>query len=61
LVDGELAREAEALYDAGGGAWFRPGEFYAMVPLVVDWDFSLLPPAVAAFYAEWFLGAEAAQ
>lgn len=61
LVGGELAREAEALYDAGGGTWFGPNELYPMVPLVVDWHFEELPPAVEAFYAEWFLGAEAAQ
>lgn len=57
LAGGELAQEAEALYNAGGGTWFRPGELYAMVPLVVDWQFDQLPLAVEAFYAEWFIAA----
>jgi hypothetical protein len=57
LAGGELAQEAEALYNAGGGTWFRPGDLYAMVPLVVEWDFDLLPSAVAAYYAEWFITA----
>ena len=61
LVGGELAREAEALYDAGGGTSFRPNELYAMIPLVVDWRFGDLPPAIRAYYAEWFLDAEEAQ
>jgi hypothetical protein len=37
------------------GGWFRPGELYAMVPLVVDWNFDQLPPMVAAAYAPWFV------
>jgi hypothetical protein len=58
LAGGELARDAEALYNAGGGTWFRPNELFAMAPIVVGWDFDLLPPAVEAYYAEWFLDAE---
>jgi hypothetical protein len=61
LVGGELAREAEALYDAGRGTSFRPNELYAMVPFLVDWRFEQLPPALSAYYSEWFLDAEAAQ
>lgn len=61
LVGGELAREAEALYDAGGGTSFRPNELYALVPFLVDWHFEELSPALSAYYAEWFLDAEAAQ
>jgi hypothetical protein len=54
---GELIAEAEAEYNAGGGTWFRPNELYAMLPIVVGWDFDELPPAVEAYYAEWFLQA----
>jgi hypothetical protein len=53
-----LAPQAEALYQAGGGTWFRPGDLYAMVPFVVDWHFDRLPPAVAAYYADFFLEAQ---
>jgi hypothetical protein len=56
-VAGELAPEAEALYNAGGGTWFRPNELWAMVPLLVAWDFDRLPDLVAAYYAQWFVGA----
>lgn len=53
-VPPKLAAQAERLY----GGWFRPGELYAMVPIVVGWDFDRLPDDVAVFYAPWF---EAAQ
>lgn len=56
-VAGELAAEAEAMYNAGGGTWFRPNELFAMLPIVAGWDFGELPPAVRAYYAEWFLQA----
>lgn len=58
MVPTELVRASEAMYNAGGGTWFRPGELYAMVPLVVDWNFDQLPPMVAAVYAEWFVAAQ---
>jgi len=61
LVGRGLARDAEALYDAGGGTSFRPNELYALIPFLVDWRFGDLPPAIRAYYAEWFLDAEAAQ
>jgi len=56
-IAGELAPEAEALYNAGGGGWFRPNELFAMIPLVVCWDFGQLPTSVTAYYARWFVGA----
>ena len=57
VVSGELYTQAEAMYNAGGGSWFRPGELFAMLPLVVGWDFTALPPLVAEAYAPWFIDA----
>jgi hypothetical protein len=57
LTVGDLTLEAETLYEAGGGGWFRPGELYAMIPLVVDWHFDQLTPLIASYYAEWFVEA----
>jgi len=59
LAGGELAQEAEVLYNAGGGTWFRPGELFAMIPFTVNWDFDRLPDLVAAYYAQWFVEAAA--
>ena len=60
VVSEKLYSQAEAMYNAGGGSWFRPGELYAMLPLVVDWDFAALPPLVAETYAPWFRAASTA-
>jgi hypothetical protein len=53
-----LYNEAERQYrcNAQGGChgWFRAGELWAMVPIVVSWDFGTLPPWVAHFYEPWF-------
>ena len=54
-VSDKLYARAEAIYNAGGGSWFRPGELYAMLPLAVDWNFDVLPPMVAEAYAPWFV------
>ena len=50
----KLYARAEALY----GGWFLEGELFAMVPIVVGWDFDQLPAEVAGFYAAWFEEAE---
>lgn len=54
----ELYEQAEDAYRCGpnGGChgWFRPPELFAMLPIVVGWDFEALPDDVGALYGEWF-------
>ena len=53
-----LYEEAERAYrcNAQGGChgWFRQGEAFAMIPIVVGWDFDALPAQVARYYSVWF-------
>jgi hypothetical protein len=61
-VPPDLYRQAEEAYRCvpGGGChgWFKPGELWAMLPIIVGWDFDALPPDIARFYAPWFEDAQ---
>jgi hypothetical protein len=53
VVPAHLRQRAERLYKG----WLRSGELWAILPIVVDWQWDQLPPDVAAFYAPWFTDA----
>jgi len=50
---GYLVVRMENLYPG----WLRPVEYWAVLPLVVDWDFSALPDWIEAHYEPWFVSA----
>jgi hypothetical protein len=62
MVPLDLYRRAEEAYRCVPGdgchGWFKPGELWAMLPIIVGWDFDALPPDVAQFYAPWFEDAQ---
>ena len=53
-ISGQLVAAASAQYPG----FLRSPEVFATIPLVIDWQFELLPDEAASLYAPWFTAAQ---